>query len=105
MIQVFDTFDTLPPAFWVAIFCGIALTAGWLWFGGRVVLTAAAIIAGALLGGFVIGSAAVWVAGFAAAHTSLVLGFVLGFGLGGAVGLLAWVLWGVAAVGGGSDRE
>lgn len=99
MIQIFDLLDTAPASAWLVVFGVVAALAGWLWFGWRVVLLSAALIAGGLLIGLAVAVAADAAFAFIAAHTSLALGLFLGFCLGFSVGLVAWVLWGVCAIG------
>ena len=100
MIQAFDLLDTAPASVWLVVFGVVAMLAGWLWFGWRVVLLSAALIAGGLLVGLAVALAADAAFAFIAAHTSLSLGLFLGFCLGFAVGLVTLVLWGVFGVAG-----
>jgi hypothetical protein len=100
MIQIFDLLDTAPALVWLAAFGVVAVLAGWLWFGWRVVLLSAALIGGGLLAGLAVALAVDAAFAFVAAHTSLSLGLFLGFCLGFAVGLVALVLWGVFGVSG-----
>lgn len=105
MIRVFDLLDAAPASVWLAIFAGLAVLAGWLWFGWRVTLLSAALIAAGLIVGLLV--AVLTDAAFALAlrHPSLVIGFVLGFVLGGSAVLVAWILWGACVVGSDSDQR
>lgn len=102
MIQIFDLLDTAPALVWLAAFGVVAVLAGWLWFGWRVVLLSAALIGGGLLVGLAVALAVDGLLWLLVAHTSLVVGLFLGFCLGFAVGLVALVLWGACRVSGKS---